>query len=281
MRVRQAVRTSPLATRSLGANAETGSDRSPVLTGDEGVVMTEVKVVYLHGIRGSTSRKKWLDALNASLVSLGYTVLDSDDVIDFDYSSLLTLWESGNPVEPPETWSAADAGSEEMRYSYLRLAAYFRSWLQNSSAAGSVWTPPVPERAQTTIGSILPQFAEVRNYWSKEHIRHAVWNRIIAGLQGVQEVVIVGHSLGSVIAVDVISRLPASITVRGLITVACPLSVPELRRESKLMATEEGFPFRRVRQWINVYEPRDLVANRGGISQYYPMALASIHQRVE
>ena len=230
------------------------------------------KVVYLHGIGGATKEWEWVNALNDALVTCGFDVLMPDDVIDFDYSALLDKEGVGVDSEPPVTMSAADRG-ESWQSEYLVRQDGIRSWVHNSQFTNSSWTPAVPDGlGQLGHVGVFP-LSQVKNYTSSAAVRHAVWNRIIEALGGVDELVIVGHSLGTVIAADVIPRLPEGTTVRSLVTVASPLRWSQLRKWSKELAGIEDFPFRRVRQWVNVFEPRDVVAFHGGIASHYPMAL--------
>jgi len=93
------------------------------------------KVVYLHGIRKATERKRWLDALNDSLVQVGYTTLSDDDVIDFDYVPILARATAGTSSEPKITkWTIETEELHRCQSEYLRSMAYFRSWLDVSSA---------------------------------------------------------------------------------------------------------------------------------------------------
>lgn len=230
------------------------------------------KVVYLHGIGGATKQWVWVDALSDSLVACGFDKLMPDDVIDFDYSALLDKREVGDEPEPLVTLTEADR-CERWRSEYIVRQGAMRSWVLNSQFTESAWTPAVPD-GLGQLGSLghFP-LSQVKNYTSSAAVRHAIWNTVIEAIDGVDEVVIVGHSLGTVIAADVIPRLPESTTVRSLVTVASPLRWSQLRKWSKDLAGVEDFPFRRVRQWVNVFEPRDVVAFHGGIASYYPMAL--------
>lgn len=229
----------------------------------------KAKVIYLHGIGGATDQWVWVDALNHALVECGFDVLMPEDVIDFDYSALLGGDSAGDAAVPAVTLRPADCG-ESWQSEYILQQESIRSWVANSQFADSTWTPAVPD-GLGHLGHLL--LSQVKSYTSSTEVRHAIWNRVIEGLVGVDEVVIVGHSLGSVIAADVIPRLPEGTTVRCLVTVASPLRWSLLRKWSKDLAGVEEFPFRRVRQWVNVFEPRDVVAFHSGIASHYPMAL--------
>ena len=74
----------------------------------------------------------------------------------------------------------------------------------------------------------------------------------------------IGHSLGSVVALDIIRRFPMDVVVQGLITVGSPLAqVPELRSELADYTSEAKFPTELIRGWANVYDERDPVTGGG------------------
>lgn len=226
------------------------------------------KVVYLHGIGGATPEWRWIDALNDSLSTCGFDELLPEDVIDFDYASLLDKAITGKTDEPPMTIAKGEV-DDHWESEFLQHRNALQTWISNAHLRESSWTPPVPQGAGQ-LGRLIPQ---VRNYMSSSEVRHAIWNKVIQSISGHKEVVIVGHSLGSVIAVDVVPRLPRNTIVRALITVASPLCWAPLRKHSKPLKGSQSFPFERVRSWVNVFEPRDVVAFRRGIASYYPMAL--------
>jgi len=77
--------------------------------------------------------------------------------------------------------------------------------------------------------------------------------------------IIVAHSLGSVIAYDVLSRLSAEdakrIDVRLLVTVGSPLGITEIQDEVKRHTGQRKLAVPKlVRRWLNVADPLDPVA---------------------
>ena len=83
------------------------------------------------------------------------------------------------------------------------------------------------------------------------------------------DVVVVGHSLGSVVAYDLLTRLPSTYRVRLLVTAGSPLGFPIVQKN--LLAASPGVrpavppvvppavPARRA-AWLNAYDVRDVVA---------------------
>jgi hypothetical protein len=91
--------------------------------------------------------------------------------------------------------------------------------------------------------------------------------RLQQALQGLTgPVVVVGHSLGSVIAYDVLYGLEGQLDVRLLVTIGSPLGVEEIQdvvnRPLRVPAP--------VRAWLNAADARDLVALDPTIRPEYP-----------
>lgn len=81
---------------------------------------------------------------------------------------------------------------------------------------------------------------------------------------------IVGHSLGSIVAMDAMRHLRRPVT--GVITVACPVRWFSEDWKS-LVEHDSTFPYDLVRAWVNIYDPLDLVTHWEGINKHIPMAL--------
>jgi len=95
-------------------------------------------------------------------------------------------------------------------------------------------------------------------------VRQVLRQRLIEQLKALQEradrLVIVAHSMGTMIAYDVLRRCPDCPPVHTLITLGSPLGVTEV--QEKLVGDgAEGvdFPAARLQHWINIYDPLDPV----------------------
>ena len=73
--------------------------------------------------------------------------------------------------------------------------------------------------------------------------------------------VVVAHSLGSVIAYDVLKRVHDVPPVDALLTLGSPLGIDEVQdRLRPEWSRRDGFPYERVRSgWVNVYDPLDVI----------------------
>lgn len=113
-----------------------------------------------------------------------------------------------------------------------------------------------------------PQFGQAQNYLKNTQIRAHVLNRILSKLPKEGRIVLVGHSLGSVIAADLVRRLPAGLEVVGMVTVGSPLA-SESFGVNKLRETLQEPPTN-VSWWVSFWDAHDPVAARRGVSSAFP-----------
>ena len=83
---------------------------------------------------------------------------------------------------------------------------------------------------------------------------------------------LLAHSLGTVIAADLLTRLPAGIEVVGVVTVGSPAGVLGVHKGSdRLEVLREPLP--QVAWWLNVWGGADPVTGLRGISHRFPWVL--------
>lgn len=78
-----------------------------------------------------------------------------------------------------------------------------------------------------------------------------------------EKLVIVSHSMGTMIAYDVVRNCPECPPIDTLITLGSPLGIREVEDELVAIDAASGdvdFPAAKVNRWINVYDPLDPVA---------------------
>lgn len=107
---------------------------------------------------------------------------------------------------------------------------------------------------ELTIGQI---FRDVAAYLSHPEVRDAVLGAVMQTLPSSGRMVLVSHSLGTVVAMDLLTRLDTSIDVSLLVTVGSPLGMDAVY--DRLLV---GGPRRpaRVHTWLNAWCPADAVA---------------------
>jgi hypothetical protein len=127
--------------------------------------------------------------------------------------------------------------------------------------AGSHFFASLGERA------LLGDLRQVRDYFHGPEIRRQAWQRVSETV-GDDTRVLVGHSLGSVVAYEALSANPEW-PVRMLVTLGSPLGIPNLifdRLQPAPLPTADAQPGPRGRwpgsgrAWVNVADQGDVVA---------------------
>ncbi|MFD3459140.1 hypothetical protein ACFWVM_05475 [Nocardia fluminea] len=99
----------------------------------------------------------------------------------------------------------------------------------------------------------------------RERVLGIVERDLQARLGSGGDIVIVGHSLGSVLAYDLLTRLPATYNVRQLVTAGSPLGFPIVQKNllGKVAGRRPVVPAiiaARSAAWLNAYDVLDIVA---------------------
>ena len=148
---------------------------------------------------------------------------------------------------------------------------------QEGLGFGDVLRLPVLRSAMQFIGRktgvpslVIERFLDdVAYYLRMPRMRETVLDVVLDDLnrklpQG-GELVVVGHSLGTVVAYDLLTRLPDTFPVRQFVTAGSPLGLPVVQRHL-LGASERAKPPvpgpvpRRAGGWLNAYDVLDVVA---------------------
>jgi pimeloyl-ACP methyl ester carboxylesterase len=237
----------------------------------------EAGLLLLHGINDDQSPGAWAEVLTSALRELREVPAISETVLVVapSYLDLLTS-ASARDVDEPESTSRP----EEMERSRDRLNYFMRQaqlW-HRVQAVGDVaawpedkrgpWPKPTDADAVALVAPILEQ---VKRYRSSPDVRHAILQRILPLLQPRARWVVVGHSLGSLVAMDLIMHLPAGVEVPVLVTVGSPVGRSVLT--DHLRRTRDRFPHGRVGVWINAFNPGDPVPGGVGASLQFPEAV--------
>lgn len=179
-------------------------------------------------------------------------LLDAAAALDFDPAR-----ELGYTDPKLGEMVARRAGDEEGFGDVLRLPVV-RSALQFVSRKTGAPTVVI-ERFLDDVAYYL-QMPRMR-----ETVLGVVLDDLRRRLPGGGDLVVVGHSLGSVVAYDLLTRLPDSYRVRQFITAGSPLGLPVVKRHL-LGTTGQPKPAvpaavpRRANGWLNAYDVLDFVA---------------------
>ncbi|MFE6194813.1 hypothetical protein [Streptomyces sp. NPDC057838] len=126
-------------------------------------------------------------------------------------------------------------------------------------AAGSAASRAILRRRRALTEAAHPAAGDILRYLSRGEAVRADLRRLVAGLE--PPVTLVGHSLGGIIALDtlVTAELPQ---VRLLVTAGS--QAPFLYESGSLPSLEHPAPLPpHLPQWLNLYDPRDLLSYLG------------------
>lgn len=235
-----------------------------------------MKLIYLHGVGDGDTSRSWLDALNASLVAQGMPAITPEDVIAPQYSDLLSAANAEASVPKPT------AGGEKVDRSAER-AEFIHRQIEAARVVGADPTVqslgfPLPDfdPADGVLGALakaMPdkwfadEIGQIRAYVHRKGLRGAVLSRVLEAIPQGGEVVILGHSLGSVVTVDLLSRLPVEVSVRRVVTIGSPAN-------TKLFAVSRreligNFPYARTNSWLNFFSTHDPVTRARGLAMVF------------
>ena len=95
-------------------------------------------------------------------------------------------------------------------------------------------------------------FAQAARYVESGKLRAAVLSRVRDALpaQPGAEIVLIGHSLGSLVAIDPLDQLDERVTVVRLVTLGSPAGIRAMHKGSDRLL--KAFPYRTVQSWVNV-----------------------------
>lgn len=225
----------------------------------------EPTLLFLHGIGTGDPDDVWRVPMSKTLEVIGYPTLDQVQVIAPKYSHELKGFSEKQDV-PPFTIKQPirDAARQNRRDFERRIAAIEFRLGRHDHGNGNVVRDAI-------VGSAvnLPVFfAQAQNYLGKPAIRAQVLRKILGSLPTSGRIMIVAHSLGSVIAADLLRRLPIGLEVVGMVTIGSPLANGNFDTEKLRDALEE--PPTNLGWWINFWNSQDPVAANRGVSSVFP-----------
>jgi hypothetical protein len=242
------------------------------------------RIVFLHG-RGQQGhnpadlRAGWCDGLAIGLAAAGLPPLDPADVWFPFYGDALASATAGRErldsdtaTTTAEAYVPADSGAREVYAALLTDAA------DRAGMPASEWAPAAAQESSLLGGAVAAlqrplswiaarsglddiviamAFHDVAAYLGNKSARDAVLEAVLAGLPKDDEFVLVSHSLGTVVALDLFNRLPGHTSVPLLVTAGSPLGLDAVYK--RLLA---GGPVRpgQVDVWVNAWAAADAVA---------------------
>lgn len=230
-------------------------------------------LLFLHGVGQHQSDDDWLAGLDGALMDLGFSSLnDLDCLVAPKYSDLLSMDDSPKVTMPERTAIKGDRW--QARRDFELSQGSLRRLLGVDPDVDPQRGPfgPVPDDvANLLTDALMTHAAELKQagrYVRTERIRSAVLSRVLEELPEVDRLVVVGHSLGSLVAIDLLDHLPATTAVVRVVTIGSPAGLTVMHQEAKRLLRE--FPYGRVRSWLNVLSPLDPVPAGRGLSSLFP-----------
>lgn len=249
-----------------------------------------MKIVGIHGIAHThlTSpeiEREWLPAIQGGLEEAGFPQIDEEDFAIAAYGALFRP--SGTRAGRLPKLTAEDVKDEweeslltEWWREAARLSEVNRSrhdllgedlTIQGSDFEGRGRTPQTVQRAlrQLTKSKYFSQLGgeravlfllkQVRAYLHDLEIKQAIQKRLVEKVTADTRVII-GHSLGSVVAYECVCAHPEW-NVQTLVTLGSPLGMSPIIFNALTPSPELGkgmYP--KVKHWVNVADQGDIVA---------------------
>lgn len=240
-----------------------------------------MKLVYIHGRDQqdkipAAMEKEWTDALKTGLSKQQLTLPEETEIIVPFYGDLLrdllAQLEDQEDIEGLVARGSLNDSEEIAFYKLLKEIADQAGItpeqideLDDANLKERGWEHHRPVllllRAidrYTGIGAgqIKQKTYDVFCYLTYDGIRRQV-NELVKAAIPKEPVVVVAHSLGSVVAYNILYDLSAEYTITKLITVGSPLGVKWIKEKIK---TPLKMPPRITGGWFNAFDRRDIVA---------------------
>lgn len=220
-------------------------------------------LIFLHGRNARPDDNRWLTAgLDPLLELFDRSRIDPSITIHRPYyGDLLEWWDQRKEDDaeyPPVSHRpfGSDLGTVQDAYASRRR--------QLLEVRGRRPPPGAKGRLHDHLPNnvfarqvIARRMADVQGYIEKHWVRRAVMQRLYTELPDEGRMLIVAHSLGSVVALDYLHFLPRTAHVDLMITLGSPLPSRPLREQ--LMGTGFNWPWANLGGWINLYDPADVV----------------------
>jgi hypothetical protein len=250
------------------------------------------RVVLVHGIAQQYKGPESLRAECAPALCDGVRfaggAVDPRDVSVAFYGDLFRPAGARSPGLPDYDASDVDHLFErELLYAWWREAAEREPAVPAPSASTRTRAPQWVQRAVYALSgsryfgglterALVGSLKQVRWYLTEEDVRRRVRARLLDAITA-DTTVVVGHSLGSVVAYEGLSAEPGT-PVSMLITLGSPLGLPKLIFDRLVPPPTGGrghWP-RRTHQWTNIADTGDIVANPKALAPLFGAGVVDV-----
>jgi hypothetical protein len=235
------------------------------------------RIVAVHGIgqqlKGPhTLKETWLPAMRDGLALAGAAVPTAEDVVCGFYGDLFRRPGTKGVGEPSYRAGDVEQGFErELLAAWWREAAATEPQVPGMDAKTKLRTPDSVQRALNALSrsrffsglaerALIGFIKQMHRYFTEPGFRAQVTNRVTREIRPNTRVV-VGHSLGSVVAYEALCALPDR-PVRALVTLGSPLGIRHLVFDRLQPAPAGGMGVwpGGVASWTNIADDGDVVA---------------------
>ncbi|ANP53008.1 V8-like Glu-specific endopeptidase [Streptomyces griseochromogenes] len=250
----------------------------------DGAFGGERHLVFLHGRSQEGKdpenlRREWTGGLNQGLVRAGLPPVDPADAWFPYYGDRLVQALPAHEAVPRVTEATILSPAEAVAPSSPTARAVYEEMIGEAADRWNVPRERLPDAERLTLGDIVGGLHrqlgwlaarsdldartialilhDVAAYLDDGHVRDAVLDAVLETLPEDGEVVLVSHSLGTVVGMDLTTRLSPALRTIHLTTAGSPLGLDSVYKRLLI-----GGPKRPdvVTDWLNAWNPSDAVA---------------------
>ena len=238
------------------------------------------RLVLIHGrAQGgqdpATLQAAWMEALARGCAALNKTMPDNLTIVFPFYGDILDRFVSAAGIPLTADIQARGTGGDNDFLAFqadVAQAMRVKAGITDDQVAAEYSDNPKPRgplnwqwvqaiiRAIDLHGGGLSQAAieevlrDVFLYTTRAGVRDAIDDVVKAHLTE-EPTIVIAHSLGTVVAYNVLRSDPRPLQVPLLVTVGCPLGIRAIRDQLVPVRSPKA-----VHSWYNAYDPRDVVA---------------------
>lgn len=224
----------------------------------------ETTLLFIHGVGDGDPSNKWQRQLSESLAEVGYPALENVNLVIPKFAHALKGADDHSEIPPRTHKRPSKTEAIQIRRDFERSMAAMEFKLGRYDQGKSRLGDDLLIHAAVEFA---PQMTQASQYLRSEAIRAQVLNRILSKLPPAGRVVIVAHSLGSVIASDLLLRLPKAIEIVGFVTIGSPLGHKTFNIDKVWDHLKE--PPAHLSWWVNFWNEIDPVTAHRGLSSRF------------
>jgi hypothetical protein len=239
-----------------------------------------VRLVLVHGrsqqgLNPADLQSNWLETLRRGAAKINRSLPERLDVVfpyygdkldefarQFDLPLTTDIQAKGSPVNTDFLNFQAQVAEEMRQRAGVTDAQVLEEFGTNTTEKGPqnwAWVQAIIRAIDRNAGgvsqSVLETFMrDVYLYTTRMGVRDNI-DRIVGSALNETPCVVIGHSLGSVVAYNVLRNDRRPLNVRAYVTVGSPLAIRAVRDRFRPI----GFPTL-ARTWYNAFDPRDVVS---------------------